>query len=71
DRCWSELEAAEALPPPSGSMLLGVRVSLWLPLLRPRRRATLTSLAQGQSRKLPLLANEDGLFDVTDAQLLG
>lgn len=68
---WSDLEAAAALPPPSSSMLLAVSVSLWVPLLRRRRHATLTTSTQGESQRRSLRANEDGLFDVTDAQLLG
>lgn len=69
DRRWSDLEAAAALPPRSSSMLLGASVGPWLPVLRPRRRATLTTLVQGESRKRSLQANEDGLFDVSDTQL--
>lgn len=70
NRRWSDLESAKALPPPSSSMLLGVSVGLWLPLLHPRRKATVTTLIEGETCKRPLRTNEDGLFDVTDVRLL-
>lgn len=71
DRRWSQLESAEALPPRSRSMLLGLGVRLWPVLLRRRASATLKTLDEGESRERSLQANEDGLFDVTDARLLG
>jgi hypothetical protein len=71
DRRWSQLESAEALPPRSRSMLLGVSVRLWPILVRRRASAVLETLDEGESRERRLQANEDGLFDVTDARLLG
>ncbi|HET9591889.1 MAG TPA: hypothetical protein VFP17_03135 [Solirubrobacterales bacterium] len=71
DRRWSELESAEALPPARREVLFGVRVGPWLPFLRPHRRATLNLLDRGEPRSYRLEENEDRLFDVTAASLLG
>lgn len=68
---WAELEAAEVLPPASSTMLVSVRVTLWLPFLRPRRRATLELLERGEASSRPLEENDDRLFDVTETNLLG
>lgn len=71
DRRWSDLDSAEALPPASSSMLLAVRVGPFIPGLGLHRRATVAAVVGGESQKRSLTANEDGLFDVSDTQLLG
>jgi hypothetical protein len=71
DRRWGELESAEALPPARREVLFSVRVALYLPFLRPRRRATLKLLERGEPRSRRLEENEDRLFDVTETSLLG
>lgn len=68
---WSELEAAEVLPPASSTMLASVRVSPWVPFLRSRRRASLNVLERGEPRSRRLEENEHRLFDVTETRLLG
>jgi hypothetical protein len=68
---WYELEAAEVLPPASSTMLVSVRVGLWWPFVRTRRRATLNLLERGEPRSRRLEENEHRLFDVTETSLLG
>jgi hypothetical protein len=71
DQRWFELEAAEALPPTSSTMLVSVGVGFWLPFVRTRRRAKLRVLERGEPSSRRLEENGDRLFDVTEADLLG
>jgi hypothetical protein len=68
---WFELEAAEALPPASTTMLVSIRIGLWLPLVRSRRKAKLSIRERGEPRSRHLEENDDRLFDVTETTLLG
>jgi hypothetical protein len=65
DAGW-EGYAQSKTPAPSGSrLLLRVKVGLWLPVVRPRRRAQLVTLESQERCFDDLTSKEDGLFDVT------
>lgn len=69
DAGW-DAHAKASAPAPSGArLLLRVKVGIWLPVLRPRRRAGLVTLESRERRSHDLMANEDGLFEVTDLGL--
>ena len=71
DAGWDDHAQSKA-PAPSGSrLLLRVKVGVWLPVVRPRRRAQLVTLESRERRDHDLSANEDGLFDVTGLGLIG
>ena len=69
DAGWEGFAQSKA-PAPSGSrLLLQVKVGIWLPVVRPRRRAQLVTLQSQERCRHDLSANEDGLFDVTALDL--
>jgi hypothetical protein len=66
DAGWDAHVQASA-PAPSGvRLLLRVKVGIWIPILRPRRRARLITLEFRERHSYDLSANDDGLFDATD-----
>ncbi len=65
DAGWDEHAQSKAPAPSGPRLLLRVKVGIWLPVLRPRRRAQLVTLEDSERRDHHLSANEDGLFDVT------
>lgn len=65
DAGWDDHAQSKA-PAPSGlRLLLRVKVGIWLPVVRSRRRAQLVTLESSERRDHHLSTNEDGLFDVT------
>lgn len=71
DAGWEGYAQSKA-PAPSGSrLLLRVKVGLWLPVVRPRRRAQLVTLESQERCFHDLTSNEDGLFDVSALGLFG
>lgn len=69
DAGWDAHLQSRAAAPAGARSLLRVKVGIWLPLVRPRRRAQLVTLESRERRFHDLQANEDGLFNVTALEL--
>jgi hypothetical protein len=69
DAGWDAHAQSRAAAPSGARSLLRVKVGIWLPLVRPRRRAQLVTLESREQRFHDLQANEDGLYDVTALEL--
>jgi len=69
DEGWDALAQSKAAAPSGASSLLRVKIGIWLPLVRSRRRVQLVTLESREQRFHDLAANEDGLFDVTALEL--
>lgn len=69
DAGWDAHAQSKAAAPSGARSLLRVKIGIWLPLVRPRRRAQLVTLESRERRSHDLKANEDGLLDVTALEL--
>jgi hypothetical protein len=69
DAAWDAHAQSKAAAPSGARLLLRVKVGIWLPLVRTRRRAQLMTLESKERRVHNLAYNEDRLFDVTALEL--
>jgi hypothetical protein len=69
DAAWDAHAQSNAAAPSGARLLLRVKVGIWLPLVRTRRRAQLLTLESRERRVYDLAFNEDRLFDVTALEL--
>jgi hypothetical protein len=69
DTAWDAHTQARASAPAGERQLLRVKIGIWLPVVRSRRRAQLVTLESRERCSHNLTANGDGLFDVTALEL--